>query len=232
MPETTATQLPRQIGAPPARSRLILEPPSSEDPTRGWEIEDVLAFFNANVTLPKASVGLGNANDTADADKPISGPQATALALKMDATTYVAHLAAANPHSVTKAQVGLATVNDTADADKPVSGPQAAALALKADKNPTIDAATTTIDFASASQVRSLAVSSGITFSATGYANGRNQQVILVNGASSRTLVFPAGWRFIGPKPASIASSKIGVLSLLCRGSTEAEVLATYAEEI
>ena len=82
----------------------------------------------------KAQVGLGNADNTADADKPVSTAQQAALDLKADAADLSAHTSDTdNPHSVTKAQVGLGNADNTADADKPVSTAAQAALDAKAD---------------------------------------------------------------------------------------------------
>jgi hypothetical protein len=63
--------------------------------------------------LTKISVGLGNVDNTADADKPVSTAVATALSLKAD-----------------KSQIS--NINNTSDANKPVSIAQQAALDLKA----------------------------------------------------------------------------------------------------
>ena len=101
--------------------------------------------------VTKAQVGLGNADNTADIDKPVSTAQAAAdvqaitdhkaeidphpqyetsaeAQAKVDAHANLTN----NPHAVTKAQVGLAEVDDTSDADKPVSIATQAALDDKA----------------------------------------------------------------------------------------------------
>jgi len=84
--------------------------------------------------VTKLQVGLGNVDNTADADKPVSSAQQAAIDAKADADTVNAHLSAAdNPHTVTKSQVGLGNVDNTADADKPVSSAQQAAINAKAD---------------------------------------------------------------------------------------------------
>ena len=70
----------------------------------------------------KSHVGLGNADNTSDADKPISSATATALAGKAESV-----------HTHTKDQVGLSNVDNTSDADKPISSATATALAGKAD---------------------------------------------------------------------------------------------------
>ena len=90
----------------------------------------------ADVTNPhavtKGQVGLTSADDTADADKPVSTAQQTALDLKADDSDLTAHTGnTSNPHVVTKAQVGLTSANDTSDADKPVSTAQQTAINLK-----------------------------------------------------------------------------------------------------
>jgi hypothetical protein len=76
-------------------------------------------------SVTKAQVGLGNCNNTSDADKPISTATAAALLLKASSThnhsgvyepadaAIQTHLAATdNPHSVTKSQVGLGNVQN------------------------------------------------------------------------------------------------------------------------
>ena len=106
------------------------------------------------ITINKTHIGLGNVDNTSDADKPVSTAQQTALDLKADQGDLDAYIASNdaevatkadasaltahenetdNPHGVTKSQVGLGNVNNTADSDKPVSTAQANALAQKAD---------------------------------------------------------------------------------------------------
>jgi hypothetical protein len=108
-----------------------------------------------------ADIGLGNVNNTSDANKPVSGPTATAIANALQT-----HVNATNPHeqyattaqvtqivtaqagglapvqsvngqqgavTITKASIGLGNVANLAPADMPVSNAVAAALALKLD---------------------------------------------------------------------------------------------------
>jgi hypothetical protein len=80
--------------------------------------------------VTKVQIGLGNVDDTADMDKPISLATQNALDLKADKT----HLEdVSNPHKVTKQQVGLGDVDNTADLDKPISRATQAALYEKAN---------------------------------------------------------------------------------------------------
>lgn len=68
-------------------------------------------------TVTKAQVGLGNASNTSDADKPVSTAQATAIADAKAAgtaaqTSINSHAGRKdNPHAVTRAQLGLATTD-------------------------------------------------------------------------------------------------------------------------
>ena len=68
-------------------------------------------------TVTKTQVGLGNVNNTSDADKPVSTAQATAIAdAKSSGTTAQTSINSHagrkdNPHTVTRAQLGLATTD-------------------------------------------------------------------------------------------------------------------------
>lgn len=68
-------------------------------------------------TVTKTQVGLGNVNNTSDADKPVSTAQATAIAdAKVAGTTAQTSINSHagrkdNPHTVTRAQLGLATTD-------------------------------------------------------------------------------------------------------------------------
>lgn len=108
-----------------------------------------------------ADIGLGNVNNTSDANKPLSGPTAAAIASALQA-----HVNATNPHgqyattaqvtqivtaqagglapvqsvngqqgavTITKAGIGLGNVADLSPADMPVSTAVAAALGSKLD---------------------------------------------------------------------------------------------------
>lgn len=130
-----------------------------------------------------ADIGLGNVNNTSDANKPLSGPTATAIASALQA-----HVNATNPHgqyataaqvtqivtsqagglapvqsvngqqgavTITKASIGLGNVADLAPAALPLSDAAAAALAGKMNVGASI----------SASQVTGLsaAIAAGVT---------------------------------------------------------------------
>lgn len=79
--------------------------------------------------VTKDHVGLGNVDNTADQDKPISSATQTALDAKAptDSPTFTGTVS-----GVTKADVGLGSVDNTSDADKPVSSATQSALDQKA----------------------------------------------------------------------------------------------------
>jgi hypothetical protein len=82
------------------------------------------------VSLVKADVGLGNVDNTSDANKPVSSATQTALNLKANlaSPTFTGTVS-----GITKTMVGLANVDDTSDANKPIS--TATQTALNAKEN-------------------------------------------------------------------------------------------------
>lgn len=105
--------------------------------------------------LTKAAVGLGNVDNTSDANKPVSTAQAAALALKANTSSLgtaaglntgttagtipllgtggvLPAVGGANLTGMNKSQVGLSNVDNTSDLAKPVSTLMQAALDLKA----------------------------------------------------------------------------------------------------
>ncbi len=74
--------------------------------------------LSANVTVTKSDVGLGNVDNTSDANKPVSTAAQTALNGKVDATTTVnGHALSANV-TVTKTDLSLGNVDNTSDSTK------------------------------------------------------------------------------------------------------------------
>ena len=87
------------------------------------------ALITAPTGLVKGDVGLGNTDNTSDANKPVSTAQQTALDLKapLASPTFTGTVS-----GITATMVGLGSVNNTADTAKPVSTAQQTALDLKA----------------------------------------------------------------------------------------------------
>ena len=87
------------------------------------------------VVVTKTDVGLGNADNTSDANKPVSIATQTALNLKapIASPTFTGTVS-----GITATMVGLGNVDNTSDANKPVSTATQTALNLKANlANPT-----------------------------------------------------------------------------------------------
>ena len=78
----------------------------------------------------KAQVGLSNADNTSDTNKPVSAATQTALNLK---APLASPAFTGTPTGITKTHVGLSNVDNTSDANKPVSSAQTTALNLKAN---------------------------------------------------------------------------------------------------
>ena len=97
--------------------------------------------LTGNISVTASDVGLGNCDNTSDANKPVSTAQAAAIALKQDASTALAlgetsgtayrgdrgktaydhsQITTGNPHGTTAAQVGAATAAQGALADSAV----------------------------------------------------------------------------------------------------------------
>jgi hypothetical protein len=86
------------------------------------------------------------------------------------------------------------------------------------------------LDFASLdAQYRTISLTGNLELTTSNLANGRTLVIRLVADANQRTFTFPTDWRFLGTKPANIAASKVGVLSITAFGTTNADVVAAYA---
>lgn len=90
------------------------------------EIENSVISHSNNNSNPhnvtKEQIGLSNADNTSDEDKPISILTQKALDEKADKALLKAHIEDKNnPHGVNKAQLGLSNVDNTSDMNKPIS---------------------------------------------------------------------------------------------------------------
>ena len=105
------------------------------DSTANYLLQETFCFGDMTCSaavngLNSTMVGLGNVNNTTDADKPVSTAQLTALNLKANlvSPTFTGTVA-----GITATMVGLGNVNNTSDANKPVSTAQLTALNAKAN---------------------------------------------------------------------------------------------------
>ncbi len=88
----------------------------------------------------------------------------------------------------------------------------------------------TDVDFAE-DELQEISIAANTTFTGTGYAIGKSKVLKITTDATLRTLTFPAGWVFVGAKPADQAASKTGILSLTSFTGAEAGVVASYGVE-
>jgi hypothetical protein len=88
------------------------------------------------VTADKTLVGLGNVDNTSDANKPVSSATQTALNAKANlaSPTFTGTVTLpSTTNGLSKSNVGLSNVDNTSDASKPVSTAQQTALNAKAN---------------------------------------------------------------------------------------------------
>ena len=93
-------------------------------------------FTGTVAGITKAMVGLGNVDNTSDANKPVSTATAAAIAAVTNSASLSGAVDFSNATSITgltKTSVGLGNVDNTSDANKPVSTAQQTALNLKAN---------------------------------------------------------------------------------------------------
>jgi hypothetical protein len=89
---------------------------------------------------------------------------------------------------------------------------------------------TDVIDF-DGDQLQEISISADTTFTGTNYATGKSKTLYITTDATLRTLAFPSNWKFMGPKPADQAASKVGILILDSTTGVDTGVRAAYAVE-
>lgn len=77
-------------------------------------------------------------------------------------------------------------------------------------------------------QYRTISLTGDLTLTTSNRATGRTAVIRIIADASQRTLTFPADWKFLGTKPANIAASKTGVLSLTFFGTADSDCVAAW----
>ena len=79
---------------------------------------------------------------------------------------------------------------------------------------------------------KTVALSGDLALTGTNYGPGRQVSLRIVADSSTRALSFPAGWKFIGgAAPTDIAADKTGIVSLVCYGAGESDVVVAYSVE-
>jgi len=90
-------------------------------------------------------------------------------------------------------------------------------------------AATVNLDLAALDgQYRTISLTGNLALTTSNRAAGRTAVIRIIADASQRTLTFPADWKFLGTKPANIAASKTGVLSLTFFGTADSDCVAAW----
>lgn len=142
-----------------------------------------------------AQFGLGNVDNTSDADKPVSTAQQAAIS------------------AISKSSLGLGNVDNTSDLDKPVSTLQQAAIDTAANITPQslTDAATISYDLDSGHNAkvtltasRTLALPSNLVEGASGVLT------VTQGGLGSYSLTFGSGWFVSAGAASDIAALSVG----------------------
>ena len=77
---------------------------------------------------------------------------------------------------------------------------------------------------------RSITLAGNIEFLTANKAAPRRLTLRIIGDGSSRNYTFP-GWTFMGTAPTALAAGKTALLTLICFGSLEADVVAVYSVE-
>lgn len=188
--------------------------------------------FNVNDELYLASGG------GLTATKPTSGVvQALAVVTRKSATTgsILVWVAGELPQTdlTYDASTRVLSSSTGADVTLPVVSTANAGLQLPTSFTTITYAATTNLDLAVLDgQYRTINLTGNLTLTTSNLANGRSTVIRLVADATQRTLTFPTNWKFIGiARPANLAASKTGVLSVTFFGGTDADAVAAWSVE-
>jgi hypothetical protein len=193
----------------------------------GW-VKATSGVYSANASIPKADVGLGNVDNTSDANKPVSTATQTALDLKapIASPTFTGTVS-----GVSKSMVGLGNVDNTSDANKPVSTAQQAALDLKADlASPTFTGTVSGItktmvglgnvdNTSDANKPVSTAQQTALDAKVAGVASSVDSEVMLYSGTGGKTSKRATG--------SGLAKLTSGVLSIASAG-TDYQAAGSY----
>jgi hypothetical protein len=71
-----------------------------------------------------------------------------------------------------------------------------------------------------------------VTFTSGSYIPGATKTVFLNSGTSTKSLIFPSTWIFVGVKPTQIAANKTGVLTITSLQSDESSCVAGWAVQV
>jgi hypothetical protein len=138
---------------------------------------------------------------------------------------------------ITCTAAGRALIDDAdAAAQRTTLGLGTAATSASGDFLPTTFTANTitygaTVDLDMAARnggYFTISLTGNLTFTTSNRAAGRTVTLRLICDGTQRTLTVPAGWVFVGTKPANIAASKTAILSLSFFGTADSDCVAAY----
>jgi hypothetical protein len=113
-----------------------------------------------------------------------------------------------------------------------VTGAQIKTYVDSANTNTITYGATVDLDMATLIGVfRTISLTGDLELTTSNRASGRSVTLRLIADASTRTLTFPAGWKFMGTKPANIAANKVGMLTVLFFGTADTDAVAAWGVE-
>lgn len=189
---------------------------------------DSPTFTGTVAGITASMVGLGNVNNTSDANKPISTATQTALDAKLDAAIATD----ITDTKTTPVAADKLIVLDSAASDTPKLTTAGGIRTFMNNKVVGTALATTgTIDLDLAALTgteQNITLTGNPTFTTSNRAAGRYLELRLDAGGSTRTLAWPAGWIAFGAAlPTSLASGAVLRLAIFCRSTTDASVDAT-----
>lgn len=93
--------------------------------------------------------------------------------------------------------------------------------------------ASVAVDFApTIRSAQTINLAGNLTLTTSNLASGRVKLLRLVGDGSTRTLTFPAGWKFLGAaRPTNLAAGKVAELRLMAWGTVDGAVHAIYVPE-
>ena len=203
-------------------------------------VDDLSGVTNA--ATARTNLGLGNVDNTSDANKPVSTAQQTALDGKVGTgDSRLSDARTPTDGSVTAAKFAT-NVLDTdstmaADSDTRVPSQKAvkAALAGKAPATRTVGtglgtSGTVNLDMASVNDTTQWITATGaLTFTTSNRAAGRSVTLVIDAGGSSRTLTWPSWIPGGAALPTTLASGKRLVVSVMFLDTTDTAASAAAA---
>lgn len=86
------------------------------------------------------------------------------------------------------------------------------------------------IDF-SEDSIRSRVTDNAVTFTGVQYSEGKSSTIRVTSINQPLNLTFPSGWKFISFKPTTLDGNRTAILSVICFGTTESDVVAAWSSE-